>query len=48
MANRSSINSTLLQVSELVLHFRTSKGIVQAVDGVNFTLNANEAVVIIG
>uniref|UniRef100_A0A7C1JPM4 ABC transporter ATP-binding protein n=1 Tax=Caldilinea aerophila TaxID=133453 RepID=A0A7C1JPM4_9CHLR len=48
MANRSSINSTLLQVSELVLHFRTSKGVVQAVDGVNFTLNANEAVVIIG
>ncbi|MCS6825206.1 MAG: ABC transporter ATP-binding protein [Caldilinea sp.] len=31
-----------------MLHFRTGKGVVQAVDGVDFTLNANEAVVIIG
>jgi oligopeptide/dipeptide ABC transporter ATP-binding protein len=48
MANRSSFDAPLLQVRELVLHFRTSKGVVQAVDGVDFTLNANEAVVIIG
>ncbi len=39
---------TLLRVEKLVLHFRTSKGIVQAVDGVDFTLDHNEAVVIIG
>lgn len=48
MTNESSLHATLLQVNELVLHFRTSKGIVQAVDGVHFTLNPNEAVVIIG
>lgn len=38
----------LLRVENLLLHFRTSKGIVQAVDGVDFTLNYNEAVVVIG
>jgi peptide/nickel transport system ATP-binding protein len=41
-------DKTLLNVENLVLHFRASKGIVQAVDGVDFTLNHNEAVVIIG
>lgn len=39
---------TLLRVEKLVLHFRTSKGVVQAVDEVDFTLDHNEAVVIIG
>lgn len=39
---------TLLRAEKLVLYFRTSKGVVQAVDGVDFTLNYNEAVVIIG
>lgn len=39
---------TLLCVENLVLHFRTSKGVVQAVDGVNFVLGYNQAVVIIG
>jgi peptide/nickel transport system ATP-binding protein len=38
----------LLSIENLLLHFRTGKGIVQAVDGVDFTLNYNEAVVVIG
>ena len=41
-------NKPLLKLEELVLHFRTTKGIVQAVDKVNFTLNPNEAVVVVG
>jgi peptide/nickel transport system ATP-binding protein len=39
---------TLLNVKDLVLHFRATKGIVQAVDGVDFDLGYNEAVVVIG
>ncbi len=39
---------TLLRVEKLLLHFRTGKGVVQAVDAVDFVLNYNEAVVIIG
>jgi oligopeptide/dipeptide ABC transporter ATP-binding protein len=39
---------SLLNVEDLKLYFRTSKGVVQAVDGVDFALPANEAVVIIG
>jgi peptide/nickel transport system ATP-binding protein len=38
----------LLHVEDLVLHFKTGQGSVQAVDGVNFDLNANRAVVILG
>jgi peptide/nickel transport system ATP-binding protein len=38
----------LLRVENLLLHFRTSKGVVQAVDGVDFSLDHNEAVVVIG
>jgi len=38
----------LLLVEDLRLHFRTSKGAVQAVDGVNFDLGYKEAVVILG
>jgi ABC-type glutathione transport system ATPase component len=38
----------LLQIEELVLYFNTTHGPVQAVDGVNFELNANRAVVILG
>lgn len=41
-------NDTLLRVENLLLHFRTSKGVVQAVDGVDFVLDYNQAVVIIG
>ncbi|HKY54036.1 MAG TPA: ATP-binding cassette domain-containing protein, partial [Anaerolineales bacterium] len=38
----------LLQIEKLVLHFRTRAGIVQAVDGVNFELDSNRAVVVLG
>ncbi|MBI3158622.1 MAG: ABC transporter ATP-binding protein [Chloroflexi bacterium] len=40
--------NTLLRVEDLKLYFRAGKGVVQAVDGVSFTMNPNEAVVIIG
>jgi peptide/nickel transport system ATP-binding protein len=39
---------TLLQVENLKLYFKASRGVVQAVDGVDFTLPANKAVVVIG
>jgi len=38
----------LLQIEELVLYFKTSSGTVQAVDGVDFNLDTNHAVVILG
>lgn len=38
----------LLQIKNLVLHFRTQKGDVQAVDGVDFDLDYHRAVVILG
>ena len=38
----------LLKLDNLVMHFRTSKGPVRAVDGVNFELGYNEAVVVVG
>ncbi len=38
----------LLHVEELVLHFKTGNGTVQAVDGVDFELDTNRAVVILG
>lgn len=38
----------LLRIEDLVLHFRTSQGAVQAVDGVNFELATNRAVVVLG
>lgn len=38
----------LLRIEELVLHFNTTHGTVQAVDGVNFELDYNRAVVILG
>lgn len=41
-------NGHLLRIENLKLHFRASKGVVQAVDGVNFDLDRNEAVVVIG
>jgi peptide/nickel transport system ATP-binding protein len=40
--------NTLLKIENLILHFRATKGVVQAVDGVDFELDHNEAVVIIG
>ena len=39
---------TLLKLDQLTLHFKTSKGSVRAVDGVNFELGQNEAVVVVG
>ena len=38
----------LLQVEDLKLHFQTRRGVVQAVDGVNFTLANNSSVVVLG
>lgn len=38
----------LLQVKNLKLYFKAARGLVQAVDGVDFTLAPNEAIVIIG
>ena len=38
----------LLRIEKLVLHFNTTHGIVQAVDGVDFELGSNRAVVILG
>ncbi len=39
---------TLLRIENLKLHFRTTQGLVQAVDGVNFELGFKEAVVVLG
>jgi peptide/nickel transport system ATP-binding protein len=41
-------NNKLLRLEELVLHFNTRQGPVQAVDGVNFSLDHNRAVVVLG
>ena len=38
----------LLHIENLVLHFKTTSGVVQAVDGVDFDLGSNRAVVILG
>jgi peptide/nickel transport system ATP-binding protein len=39
---------TLLDVKDLILHFQTTQGMVQAVDGVDFTLDYHKAVVVLG
>ena len=41
-------NNRLLRIEDLVLYFNTLQGPVQAVDGVNFVLDENRAVVILG
>jgi len=41
-------NKALLHVEDLYLHFRTTKGDVQAVDGASFDLDYNEAIVVLG
>jgi oligopeptide/dipeptide ABC transporter ATP-binding protein len=41
-------HNKLLRIQDLVLYFNTTHGPVQAVDGVNFELAANRAVVILG
>ncbi len=40
--------NTLLRIEDLVLHFKTTQGAVQAVDGVDFKLDYNRAVVVLG
>ncbi len=40
--------SKLLKLENLTLHFRTGQGVVQAVDGVDFDLPHNRAVVVLG
>src|SRR5512133_1130693 len=44
----SPTTQKLLEIEDLVLHFRTNSGTVQAVDGVDFNLDTNRAVVILG
>lgn len=41
-------NNKLLRIENLVLHFKTLNGTVQAVDGVHFDLDSNRAVVVLG
>jgi oligopeptide/dipeptide ABC transporter ATP-binding protein len=41
-------NNFLLRIEDLILYFNTTHGVVQAVDGVNFELDYNRAVVILG
>jgi oligopeptide/dipeptide ABC transporter ATP-binding protein len=41
-------NGKLLRIEDLILHFKTRKGTVQAVDGVFFDLGYQEAVVVLG
>lgn len=41
-------NNKLLRIENLTLHFKTQNGVVQAVDGVNFDLDSNRAVVVLG
>jgi peptide/nickel transport system ATP-binding protein len=42
------LDEPLLRVENLCLHFRTTAGIVQAVDGVDLDLGYNEAIVVLG
>jgi oligopeptide/dipeptide ABC transporter ATP-binding protein len=42
------VDKELLRVEQLKLYFRTTQGVVQAVDGVDFNLPYNRAVVIVG
>ncbi len=44
----NTVPQKLLHVENLVLHFKTTQGAVQAVDGVNFDLDVHRAVVILG
>jgi len=44
----NSKSEKLLRIEKLELHFKTRAGAVQAVDGVDFELDANRAVVILG
>ncbi len=48
MAQMTQHDNKLLRIEDLVLYFKTTQGAVQAVDGVNFELGSNRAVVILG
>jgi peptide/nickel transport system ATP-binding protein len=39
---------TLLEIKGLKLHYRTTRGVVRAVDGVDLTIGRNEALVVLG
>ncbi len=45
---QTTVSNELLRIEDLVLHFKTTHGDVQAVDGVNFELRSNRAVVVLG
>jgi oligopeptide/dipeptide ABC transporter ATP-binding protein len=44
----SAASEKLLSIENLLLHFKTTNGTVQAVDGIDFELDTNRAVVILG
>jgi len=44
----SKEDGPLLRVKDLCLHFRTAKGVVQAVDGVSFELNRRRSITVLG
>jgi peptide/nickel transport system ATP-binding protein len=48
MSKPMTQNEKLLRIEDLVLYFNTTQGPVQAVDNVDFTLDHNRAVVILG
>ena len=48
MSATTTKNNKVLRVEDLVLYFKTSRGEVQAVDGVNFELDSGRAVVVLG
>ena len=42
------MNSRLLRVEDLRLYYRTTTGVVQAVDGVTFVLDQQQALAVLG
>jgi len=47
-SSRETSDKNLLKVEDLRLYYRTGQGIVKAVDGINFEMKRNEAMVILG
>ncbi len=48
VGTRLGLASPLLRVEELKLYFRTTQGVVQAVDSISFVLESNQALAILG